>query len=103
MSAAEETIAPLVTLLKQTELISLMPEHQRVDLEAILRVKYGPLFAPTQIGTNVHTLLQTAIAYISVRFAHLKMHLLDYKPASVTQMFSLYDRVCAALADHLQG
>ena len=57
-SAAEEAIAPLVTLLAQTELESLMPECEREDLESILKVKYAPLFAPTQIGKNVHTLLQ---------------------------------------------
>lgn len=56
-STAEEAIAPLVTLLTQTELESLMPEQGREDLESILQVKFAPLFAATQIGGNVHTLL----------------------------------------------
>lgn len=101
LTQAEETIAPLVTLLKQVELQSLMPEYGRQDLETILEAKFAPLFVPTQFGSNVHSLLQSAIVYIATRFQVLKMHLLDYKPASVTQLFSLYERVCSALGPHL--
>lgn len=46
LSTQEETISPLLKLLKATHLESLMPENQRIDLETILRVKFGPLFTP---------------------------------------------------------
>lgn len=78
-----------------------MPEAQREDLESILRVKFEHLFRPVQIGESVHNILQTAIAFLQNRFSSLKLHLLDYKPASVTQMFSLYERVALSLNTHL--
>lgn len=102
-SSQEETIQPLLYLLKQTALESLMPEAQREDLEIILRVKFRHLFQPVQIGGSVHNILQTAIAFLQNRFSQLKLHLLDYKPASVTQMFSLYERVALCLNSHLAG
>ena len=48
-------------------------------------------------------MLQNALAFISAKFNHLKMHLLDYKPPGVTQMFSLYQRVQLGLGEHLES
>lgn len=101
VSAQEEAISPLVKLLSSTSLHTLNPtefkeEHARSDLECILQVKFGNgLFAPIQGEKNasVHSLLQQAIAFIDARFKQIRTHLLDFKPLSATQMFSLYARV----------
>ena len=74
MSFQEETISPLLKLLKVIQLDSLLKqsgeEYGREDLESLLHVKYAPLFTPIKVlsNTTVHALLQQAIAFISARF-----------------------------------
>ena len=57
LSAQEETIKPLLTLLKSTSLDSLMPDQNRVDFQQLLRIKYASLFTPLATGRTLHDLL----------------------------------------------
>jgi hypothetical protein len=66
--------------------------EDRTDFNQILQARFPILFVNLSLlgYEHVHALLQNATKILDEEMSNIRQHLLDYKPATITQLFSLY-------------
>ena len=68
----------------------------RADFEQILVMKYPSLFK--EVGSDqltIHSVPQSAIAYLTEKLVAIKANLLDYHPPTISNLIAVYSRLNA--------